>query len=163
MEIFVKAWIIQIDPQDADLVHAHNWYVAKDGHTFYVIRAAQSETTKGRQTTQRLHRVILGRMLGREPLKDEFCDHIDGDGLNNRRSNLRIATNGENQRNRRVNENNTSGYKGATFHKRDNKWRARIEVDGKQIHLGLFATREEAYAVYCEAATRLYGEFARFE
>lgn len=113
--------------------------------------------------TQHLHRVILARILGRELQKGEFCDHVNGNACDNRRSNLRPCSHSENIRNSRKPMTNTSGLKGVTFHKASNKWLTQIGIDGKRIHLGTFATREEAYAAYCEAAIRLFGEFARFE
>lgn len=160
MEIFVKAWIIQIDPQDADLVHAHNWRIHKNGRTFYVVRTLRKQT---KRSEQQLHRLILARMLGRELEASEVCDHINGDGLDNRRANLRPATARENQHNARKRIDNVSGHKGASFHKATGKWQAQIQIDGKVTYLGYYATAELAHAAYREAAARFYGEFARFE
>ena len=86
-------------------------------------------------------------------------DHIDGDPLNNSLSNLRWATATENSRNRKKRKDNTSDHKGVSFHKPRGKWRAYIKVDGKQKFLGYFHTKEEAAAVYEEAAKELHGEF----
>jgi len=101
-----------------------------------------------------MHREILG--LGSN---DPEVDHRDGDGLNNRRNNLRIATCSENRSNRVRAEQSTAPYKGITRH--GNKWRARIGINGTRIHLGTFESAEEAAKTYDEAAKRIHMEFAR--
>lgn len=88
-------------------------------------------------------------------------DHIDGDPSNNRLENLRLATASQNQRNRKLSENNTSGAKGVS--KIGNRYAARIRVDGKNKHLGTFGTLNEAADAYKAAAEDLFGEFARPE
>jgi hypothetical protein len=91
----------------------------------------------------------------------EFIDHIDGNPTNNRLDNLREASHTENSRNRRIQSRNTSGFKGVYWNKAARKWHAQIHTDGRNKHLGLFVTAEEAYAAYCTAAKELHGEFAR--
>lgn len=89
-----------------------------------------------------------------------MVDHIDGDPLNNTRSNLRHADKSQNGANRKViQSNNTSGYKGIT--RRKNRWLAQIGVHGKKMHLGSFLTREEAAEAYNAAAQKYFGEYAR--
>lgn len=83
-----------------------------------------------------LHRFLLGAKKG------EYVDHIDHNPLNNQRSNLRIVSNGANLRNGRIRVNNTSGYRGVSF--RDNRWRARIKVNYKDINLGHYKEKEDA-------------------
>lgn len=83
-------------------------------------------------------------------------DHINRCKSDNRILNLREATGSENQQNRLKSKNNTSGYKGVFWHKTKQKWYAAILVNSKAIHLGVFKTTEEAYAAYCEAASRLH-------
>jgi len=109
-----------------------------------------------------LHRVILQRILDRPLQRGEFVDHRDGDGLNNHRENLRVATHTENIRNARKSSANTSGYKGVRWHKPANKWMAHIGVNGKLIYLGYFADIADAAAAYREAATKYYGDFANY-
>jgi hypothetical protein len=89
-------------------------------------------------------------------------DHINIDRPDTRWGNLRVASSSQNHANTPTPAANVSGFKGVGWHKGRRKWRARIKVNCKECHLGL-ATAEDAHAVYCEAARKHYGEFARFE
>jgi len=100
-----------------------------------------------------MHRVIL-------PDAEEV-DHINGNGLDNRRANLRPATGIENRRNRRRSRKNTSGYAGVSWDKVNRKWYAYITADGRMRALGRFDTAEEAALARDRAALELHGEFAR--
>ena len=99
-------------------------------------------------------------IYGNDP-DDLQIDHSDGNKLNNAISNLRLATNAENGRNRGVASNNRSGLKGVRLRVGTRKWEARIRVNGVEIYLGLHSTAESAHAAYCKAATEHFGEFAR--
>lgn len=90
-----------------------------------------------------------------------YVDHINGMTGDDRIANLRLATPAENLWNRGKQKNNTSGYKGVTYHPGTGKWWARINRHGKTYRLGLHKTPEEAHAAYAEAAERLHGDFAR--
>jgi hypothetical protein len=90
-------------------------------------------------------------------------DHINGERADNRIANLREAVGSQNVGNTRQRVDSSTGIKGVTFHKRDNRWQAQISVRGKHRHLGQFKTREEAQAAYAKAATEHFGEFARLE
>lgn len=81
----------------------------------------------------------------------EQIDHIDGNRANNRISNLRIVSNAENSRNRQIYSNNTSGCPGVGLDRYGRRWRARIKVDYREIHLGTFDTMEEAIAARLSA------------
>ncbi len=105
----------------------------------------------------RAHRLIFLMHKGYLP---KTIDHINGDKLDNRIENLRAATVGQNQHNRKTNSNNTSGYKGVSWHKACNKWVARITLERKTIHLGYFANAEEAAEVVRAAREELHGSFA---
>lgn len=150
-------YVAVIDAMDADLL-PFNWHIRNLTRRHY---ACYRTERGGIKTTHFLHRIILERMIGHSPAKGEVVDHIDNNPLNNRRSNLRLATIAENVRNSKLRSNSTSGYKGVS--KVGNRWRAYIVVNKKQINLGLYATAEEASLVYREAALKYHGEFARFE
>ncbi len=141
-----------IDAADIPLVDGINWQAHFHRNTFYAKAKARHPVT-GKASTKRLHRVIMGNPAGVQ------IDHKDGDGLNNRRSNLRPATNAENGRNRSIQKNNTSGFNGV--HKSGKAWVASIRVDGRRINLGRFAAPELASAAYNDAAKMYFGEFAR--
>lgn len=104
------------------------------------------------------HRVMWLFHTGSWP--DKFLDHIDGNRANNRIENLRPANHTGNNRNVARQRNNTSGFKGVSFMRRDGVWVAQITVDYKNYFLGRFPTPEEAYSAYCKAAKQLHGEFA---
>jgi hypothetical protein len=103
-----------------------------------------------------MHRLIVG--LSNDDKR--VVDHIDGNPLNNQRSNLRVCAPSQNIKNQRLRTDSTSGLKGVS--KYQGYWRARIQVDGKRINLGNFSTREEAHAAYCLAARQFHREFANF-
>lgn len=103
-----------------------------------------------------MHRQIVGLEIG-----DPMCvDHVDENGLNNQRSNLRKCTRSENARNIKLKANNTSGYKGVSFFRRDGTWKVQIQAGGKNRHVGYFKTKEEAHKAYVEHAKKKHGEFA---
>jgi len=108
-----------------------------------------------------LHRLIMG--LADAP-RSVYVDHIDGNGLNNYRTNLRVTDNGGNQRNRRkhLSAKHTSSYKGVNLNpdNKTNPWQARIALSGKQRHLGYYRTQIEAACAYNEAAKQLFGPTA---
>jgi len=93
-----------------------------------------------------------------KPPQGMKVDHVNGNGLDNRRENLRIATNSQNGMNRGKFRNNTSGYKGVVF--QGGKWQAQINVLSTRIRKGGFASAEEAAHAYDEMALKYHGEFA---
>jgi len=106
------------------------------------------------------HRIAWLLSYGGWPTED--IDHLDGNPANNRLANLREATCSQNMGNARRSANNTSGFKGVTWHKRLNKWQAQITIDRRNHHLGYFTVIEAAHAAYRAAARRGFGEFANF-
>ena len=127
--------------------------------SYYAIRGLVLEYKKPSVTIY-MHRQILGL----SPFDPRKGDHIDpASTLDNRLSNLRIASNSQNCMNRRKYSNNTSGRKGVDFHKGINKWRARIMVGGVNIELGSSEHYEVACALREAAEKKYHGEFARSE
>ena len=90
----------------------------------------------------------------------ESVDHIDRDRSNNKIENLRAATSTQNQGNRSLNKTNTSGFRGVGWHKKYNKWVARISINGKLKNIGQFNCIEDAKAAYRKEAIAHFGEFA---
>ena len=105
----------------------------------------------------------IGIVMHRLLLKCEgkIIDHISGDGLDNRRSNIRCCTKSENPINRRININNNSGYKGVSWFKVVKKWRAQIQYKKIVYHLGTYDKRIDAAKAYNKAAIKFHGEFAK--
>lgn len=101
-----------------------------------------------------MHREIL------KTPKELFTDHINGNGLDNRRSNIRICTLSQNQHNKRVIKRGSSKYKGVSWHTRANTWIARIREGDKLIHLGYYKDEIMAAKAYDKRARKSYGEFA---
>jgi hypothetical protein len=143
-----------IDAADVPLVEGVNWCVYVNKQWLYAMRSIINKQT-GKRSSVLMHRVIMDT-----PNKME-TDHINGDGLDNRRVNLRIATTSQNQANTGAPATNTSGFKGVSWRERDKKWRAQIRSNGVYWWLGLFDTPEAAHAAYVAASEVLHGEFAR--
>lgn len=144
-----------VDDNDFENLNKYNWYTDKRGDTFYARR--KFPMGGGKQTSVGMHTMIMGIPKGMS------TDHIDGNGLNNQRDNLRVCTSGENQRNRGKTIRNTSGFKGVHWSKRDRRWQARIGVDGTRIYLGNFKNKIDAYDAYCRGCERFHGNFSKKE
>jgi hypothetical protein len=139
-----------VDDEDyARVVAATSWHAYRCGKTFYAKRKVR--LVDGPRVNQHLHTFLTGWPL---------VDHINGNGLDNRRANLREATKRQNGWNRGPNRANTSGFKGVTWNKACRSWQAKITVGGASSYLGLFARAEEAAVAYDAAARDLQGEFA---
>lgn len=146
--------VTTIDDIDGDLAK-YTWrmVIDKNHRTGYVKRYVSNRPL----ILEHLHRVILSRVIGRDLRKEEMVDHIDGNGLNNQRTNLRLCSHTENMRNRKRSVGNTAGFKGVTV--QHGMYRAKIKKGGITYHLGCFHTAEEAHEAYCEAAKEMHGKF----
>ncbi len=141
-----------IDAADVPLVESFTWSALHSKRTSY---ARRNEVRDGRQHTVLLHRVIVAAPNG------AHIDHRNGDGLDCRRANLRLATQQQNNFNVRGHCDSASGIKGVRKHSLCDKYQATISAAGVRRHLGLFATAEEAQAAYRAASLALHGEFGR--
>ena len=147
-----------VDDADYEWLSQWKWraWWCEDTRSYYAIRRPRVGNNK--RALVLMHRLILGLTKG----DGKRVDHVHPEHtLDNQRSNLRIATPSQNQANRGKQCNNTSGFKGVHFFKRDGKWQAFISSKRKRYHLGYFDTPTAAYVAYCQAAERLHGEFRR--
>lgn len=142
-----RGMVALVDDADFDCLNQSKWHAQKACGTWYAVH-------KGKHKTY-MHRLILGLSKG------EIGDHVDGNGLNNRRSNLRASTSSQNASNRiRPSSINTSGYRGVCFDKHRQKWQVQIKQYGKFHHVGRFDDIAEAARAYDLAAKQMFGEFA---
>lgn len=138
-----------VDECDFESLSKMNWRMHKRGYP----RLATWVNKKTKHVT--LHRFILGVT---DPTI--LVDHINGNTLDNRRSNLRTCTRKQNNQNRRADVLNQSGFRGVCFDKRAKKWKAEISSDSKRMFLGHFENPEDAAAAYNTAAKECFGDFA---
>lgn len=138
-----------IDDDKYELVSKHHWHRDDAGYARTNIWGDNRKIS-----APRMHRLVLGC----EDTKLHI-DHINGNKLDNRVSNLRICSCSQNLANRGPQRNNTSGYKGVIYDKSRNKWRAEIRVQSKRMYLGRYETVEEAAVAYNVASEKYFGEF----
>lgn len=148
-----------VDDEDYEYLNQFKWHAYKDKRTFYARRYVSCVNNKTILCS--MHREILGL------LNTKFkADHIDHNGLNNQRINLRPATSSQNCSNRQSGGAskylgvflNTSTYKGRTYR----YWQSCVQKEGKKLHIGCFKTEAEAAIAYNNAAKLIHGEFANF-
>lgn len=134
-----------VDDEDFSVLSEYKWHVlvGKDGHLY----ANSSEVGL-------MHRFIS------KPTNGMLVDHINGNGFDNRRKNIRVCTATQNQANRRLNRNSSSGYKGVYWNKVAEKWASNIQLNGKRYYIGLFSTKELAAEAYNKKALEFFGEFS---
>jgi hypothetical protein len=151
VEILVKdGHVILIDSSDLDVAQLYSWHATKPSpanRSFYA-------STNFAGSKKWMHRVLFKAEHGVQ------VDHRNGNGLDNRRSNLRAASQSQNKKNLPAYANNKSGYKGV-IRLTTGRYRASIGVDGKRVYLGTYDDAETAAIAYNVAATNLHGEFAR--
>lgn len=145
-----------VDEEDFEYLNQWKWFYYKHKNTATGYAARNRRTDSAHRTHFTMHRQILG-----DKEKHEI-DHIDGNGLNNSRKNLRHCTRSQNQHNRNKYKNNTSGYKGVSFDKQSGKYCVNIQINKVQKKIGRYKTAEEAHEAYQKAALELHGEFAKW-
>lgn len=153
-----QAYWFQFDECDRDLINSYSWNISEWGY-IQCCKYICVRNSKNINEAVILHRKIAER-LGMDLNKQ--IDHINGNKLDNRRCNLREATHQQNNFNKPRLKRNTPGFKGVSYRKDIDKYRAYISVNYKQISLGCFDTPEEAHQAYCNAAKKYHGEFANF-
>ena len=148
--------IAMIDKEDVNKIKNFSWWPARQQHhQEYFYAMAQRKKTKVKE-----RKTILMHHLIKEVPEGKEIDHINGNGLDNRQENLRDATASQNCMNIRPRENTTSKYKGVSWDKNKERWRARIQIEGKMIHLGRFREEENAAKAYNKKALELVSEHA---
>lgn len=146
-----RGFVAVIDDEDAAAVLGMAPWHAKV-HRNLIYAARHANLPGGRRPTVRMHNFLTGW---------QYVDHVNGDGLDNRRSNLRESTHQQNLRNQRHHSNNTSGYTGVSFYPKTSRWKAYIGIEGRTRHIGYFSTPEEAARARDAAALEHFGPFAR--
>jgi len=165
---FPGKWTIIIDTEDWDKVKDYNWILFGDANKSYPYAYTgiyhpnggwYYRTYKGKEKRERrrtslyLHHVIMGK-----PQNGMVIDHINHNGLDNKKENLREVTRSQNMHNRRSNKNSSSKYKGVYWCKRLKKWGSQIRHVDKTFHLGFFTVEEDAGLAYNKKAIKLWGE-----
>lgn len=138
---------ILVSDEDYELAMTQRWTIEKSGHTFYAM-------CKIGEKKVRLHRFLLN------PKSTHQVDHINHNGLDNRRENIRIVTKRQNTANRRKTAGSKRRYKGIHFDTRSRKWVAYVNYRKKRKYLGQYQTAREAAEAYNEAALKYYGSTA---
>ena len=143
-----KGFEALIDNKDFYILNKYQWSVRKNGNGVYAYTIVDKKHIG-------MHTIILPTL--------KCVDHKDGNGLNNQRENLREASVKDNIRNSKISRNNTSSYKGVSYHanNKTKPHRAYITCNRKRIHLGYFSDIKDAAIAYNEAAVKYFGEFAR--
>jgi hypothetical protein len=149
--------LLHYDPDTGVFRWRKNTGRAKAGAIAGVINAGY-RMIKVRKRSRSAHRLAFFYMNGKWP--EAEIDHVNNNKDDNRMVNLRQASRAENMRNARRFKNNTSGFKGVSWHKVTGKWAARIYVDGKRLNIGLFASKHEAALALKAIRERHHGEFA---
>lgn len=142
-----------VDECDLQTLSEYRWYPYKSYRTYYAV--GHKLRPPNRLKRVQMHVLIMGK----QP-KGMLIDHINGNGLDNRRANLRFATPTENSQNQRKRVECTSDFKGVDFDRYKLRWRARIFLNGECIYLGRYQHETDEARAYDNAARRLYGPLA---
>ena len=149
MDIKIGSETIKIDKNYLPLINSYKWRIEEimPGYKYVVAHIKGEE-------------ILLHRLL-KKCRQEKVVDHINGNGLDNRMSNLRICSQAENMMNKNKYKNNKSGYKGVWFHKNKKRWEVQIRVGGRKIYLGVVKSPKTGAMIYNSAAKKYFGEFAK--
>lgn len=146
--LLTKGFFTKVDDEDFESLIKNKWFIANTGTHIYAARRCGPRNIK-------LHRILIN------PPNGFYVDHIDGDTLNNQRSNLRVCTKSQNAMNSKHQQSSSSKFKGVSWDSSRGKWRAQIKKHGVRFNLGRFSTEREAASAYNAKAKEIFGEFAR--
>jgi hypothetical protein len=147
----MKKWAVFVDDEDYDELNRYEWSASISGDLIYAHR--RYILSDGTVTKRLMHRLIMKAKNG------DMIDHIDHNGLNNQKSNLRFCTPLQNSANARPNKCSKTGFRGVCVLK-DKTYKAQISLNGSMVELGKFSTPEEAAKIYNERAKEVFGDFA---
>lgn len=155
IDFVITNGIVLLDEADLSAVLEHNWYAVRKGNKIYACTTLYDKNRSSKRYKLYMHRYLKGAIKG------ETVDHVNGDGMDNTRCNLRKCSKAENARNSELSASNTSGYKGVTWNKNAKKWLAQLKVDRRHVYIGVFTDILDAAKAYNTAALEHFGEFAR--
>ena len=136
-----KGYEAIVDDEDYEMLNKFKWHAHVSRRMIYATNTTKRDLN-GKQKTIRMHSLLM------HPPRGLLVDHIDGNGLNNQKSNLMVVTNRINCAHNH-NRSNGSKYPGVTWERRRKHWVAQAQIDGKHVHIGSFPTEELAYEAYC--------------
>ncbi len=144
--------IAEVDDEDYKYIKGHKWCAHKNHGNWYAV--TNVKVSEGKWVYMSMHKLLMNIQLGQQ------IDHIDQNGLNNNRSNLRIVSSQQNSFNRRSHRNSSSKYKGVSWHKSRNKWQAYVCFNGRLKYLGIFNDEKRAAEAYNIAASHQFGSYS---
>ena len=147
-----KGYHVMVDVEDFERLNISKWHVSGNHGKYYAVNSRM----------QRMHRLLMKDELRKYAGKCKmFVDHINGNGLDNRKANLRVVTPTQNSWNSKNGMNRgKSKYKGVEWHKHSKRWVAVLSMHGKKIHVGTFTDDKEAARAYDRAAKKYRGKYA---
>ena len=154
--ILTQGKIALVDDCDFEWLSQYKWFAMKGSNSPHNFYAARHAKVAGRWTTIQMHREILGLKVG----DGNIVDHKNWNGLDNRRENLRIANTVINAYNRNFQSNNTSGYRGTYWNKKNKKWTVQLTIDGKFRYFGSFSDPVKAAQTYDKLALQFGLKYA---
>jgi hypothetical protein len=150
MNIIISNQCVLIDDEDHIYFKSHQWHIHKCKTNLYLRGYKKGNRKNGL--------IYYHRMITNAP-KNMDVDHINGNGLDNTKDNLRICNRSQNNANRKAVQSKSSNFKGVHFEKHSKKWRAEITKDGVRYTLGRFLNQNDALNAYMKKSKELFGEY----